>query len=415
VATAISLLLLGSVIVMFGNVSEKITESRSITEMAERLRLAQIRLQQDLAGITVAVNPPRKPGDNEGYFEYIEGPAVVGGSGTSGVAKNTENGNAIDPTVGDFDDILMFTTRSTARPFVGRFNGSTIQSDVAEVAWFVRGHTLHRRVLLVVPGVSFPNGTTQTNYYINYDVSARYDGTKMIANTLGDLTLRENRYAHSAGTGSIPWSWSYSGYTFPTLPTLNECSSTATSYAGWLPTNTSPLNPVSTFDLWTNNISNYVADNALTGVAGTRVADDIILTNVIGFDVKAWDPHYTSPTTAGPGAYVNLGYGTGGNTTYSSANANTLAHFGASLTAADTNHARVYDTWSTTYLGTIWDNGLDANSTGIVDSYAGITNANGGSLPPYPVPLRGIQVKIRVFEPDSKQIREVTVVQDFLP
>jgi hypothetical protein len=35
--------------------------------------------------------------------------------------------------------------------------------------------------------------------------------------------------------------------------------------------------------------------------------------------------------------------------------------------------------------------------------------------PPYPAPLRGIQVKIRVFEPDSKQIREVTIVQDFLP
>ena len=35
--------------------------------------------------------------------------------------------------------------------------------------------------------------------------------------------------------------------------------------------------------------------------------------------------------------------------------------------------------------------------------------------PPYPVPLRAIQVKIRVYEPDSRQIREVTVVQDFLP
>ncbi len=35
--------------------------------------------------------------------------------------------------------------------------------------------------------------------------------------------------------------------------------------------------------------------------------------------------------------------------------------------------------------------------------------------PPYPAPLRGIQVKIRVFEPDSRQIREVTIMQDFLP
>ena len=35
--------------------------------------------------------------------------------------------------------------------------------------------------------------------------------------------------------------------------------------------------------------------------------------------------------------------------------------------------------------------------------------------PPYPVPLRGIQIKIRCFEPDSRQVREVTIEHDFLP
>jgi len=34
---------------------------------------------------------------------------------------------------------------------------------------------------------------------------------------------------------------------------------------------------------------------------------------------------------------------------------------------------------------------------------------------PYPVPLRGIQVKTRCFEPDSRQIREITIEHDFLP
>jgi KaiC/GvpD/RAD55 family RecA-like ATPase len=43
------------------------------------------------------------------------------------------------------------------------------------------------------------------------------------------------------------------------------------------------------------------------------------------------------------------------------------------------------------------------------------TKGENETSPPYPVPLRGIQVKIRVFEPDSRQVREVTVVQDFLP
>ena len=35
--------------------------------------------------------------------------------------------------------------------------------------------------------------------------------------------------------------------------------------------------------------------------------------------------------------------------------------------------------------------------------------------PPYPYPLRAIQVKIRAFDFSSQQVREVTVTQDFLP
>jgi hypothetical protein len=31
--------------------------------------------------------------------------------------------------------------------------------------------------------------------------------------------------------------------------------------------------------------------------------------------------------------------------------------------------------------------------------------------PPYPVPLRGIQIKLRVYEPESRTVREVTVVE----
>ena len=73
---------------------------------------------------------------------------------------------------------------------------------------------------------------------------------------------------------------------------------------------------------------------------------------------------------------------------------------------------RVYDTWSTTHFGNVWNDGLDngTGTNGIVDDDTERINP-----PPYPVPLRGIQVKIRIFEPDSKQIREVTVMQDFLP
>ena len=83
----------------------------------------------------------------------------------------------------------------------------------------------------------------------------------------------------------------------------------------------------------------------------------------------------------------------------------------------------VYDTWSFHYEhdgvnqdsseDTLIDegtNGFDDNGDGVVDDPGELETS-----PPYPVPLRGIQVKIRVFEPDSRQVREVTIVQDFLP
>jgi hypothetical protein len=394
-------------------------------EAAERLRLAAVRLQQDLAGVTVTMNPPRDPANNEGYFEYIEGTATA----TSSIAVNTDNGSAVDTTVGDFDDILMFTTRTTGRPFVGKCatapNG-TIQSDVAEVAWFIRGRNLHRRVLLVAPGAF--TSTPQVNFYTNYDISVHtIPGTTNVApNTLGDLTRRECRFAH---IGSFPydvstsWNWTSSGYTFPTLPTLDECSGSASTTL--LPVTTPPYVLSNALDFWTNASGHRVADNAFTnGVDGTRVADDVILTNVIGFDVKAWDPQYVDPVTGVTGGYVDLGY-TPALGRFAAANYSAVGRVNGVYLQ---NH--VYDTWSTHYesVGTFAGdpnagralNGLDDQGdnpagtgsppNGIVDDAQELLTS-----PPYPYPLRGIQVKIRIFEPDSRQIREVTVVQDFLP
>jgi len=374
-ALALSLLLLGAVITMFGKVSESIGDSRSLLEMADRLRLAETRLQLDLAGVTATMNPPRNPANNEAYFEYIEGGTTI-----SALAKNTDvSPNVPDTTVGEVGDILMFTTRSTGRPFVGKRNGNPVESYVAEVAWFVRGRTLHRRVLLVLPGAV--TNDPAKGFYANNDISVHLNagGTTVTANTLADLTLRECRFAHSSSAFPASASvWGQLG-----LPTLAECSDANYDLAN-LPTASYPgakTDPPG-IDFWSNRTSRTNADSLPWGdnvlfQNGSRITDDIILTNVIGFDVKRWD------STAN--AYVDLS--------------------GAGNT---------YDTWSTTYFGTLWNDGIDkdANGTanGIVDDDSEKTNP-----PPYAVPLRGIQVKIRVFEPDSKQIREVTVVQDFLP
>jgi hypothetical protein len=438
-AVALSLLLLAAVITMFGKVSESISDSRSLLEMADRLRLAEERLQLDLSGVTVTMNPPRNPANNEGYFEYIEGPIGLPLSGMttkmqlpSAVAKNTDlSGSQTDFSVGDFDDILMFTTRSTGQPFVGRGG----QSYVAEVAWFVRGRTLHRRVLLVIPGAFASQPSA--GFYARSDISVHPNGTyvngvftpngTVSPNTLADLTRRECRYAHPTtfpANGCAFWTWTISQpgltLTLPTLPTLYECSE-YTIQAGnrvyqWAP-ETSPtafptVPPIKSLDLWSNQSTARLSDDVLhanTNQATERVSDDIILTNVIGFDVKAWDPL----ANGGRGAYVDLGYDStlGSNQTrFSTAGANSSGFGGI-----DNYHPRIFDTWSTSYLGSLWNDGLDNSingqpANGIVDDDSEKTNP-----PPYSVPLRGIQVKIRCFEPDSRQVREVTVVQDFLP
>ena len=339
VAAALTMLLMGAVVQMFGSLGRSITDSRSFLEASERLNSAAARLQMDLKGVTVKMLPPRNPDDGEGYFEYIEGPAppqeyVQGTAYNSPYTWDTSS-NPIDPslrpvntdngltdtTVGDCDDILMFTTCSTDKPFVGMFNYGTVlvpnvqavQSDVAEVAWFMRGRMLYRRQLLVAPGLwnnlPAPLSNGQRFYETN-DILVRALNGFIVPNTLSDLTRRECRYAHP--TDVFPFDarrWGLLG-----LPTLRESATwDLLNPPSWVPPsipNPSPLNPnypsryyyLSTFgqlpnavfnspvDFWTNDSSHRLPDlypGVVQGSQTNRIADDIILTNVIGFDVKA--------------------------------------------------------------------------------------------------------------------------------
>lgn len=89
-----------------------------------------------------------------------------------------------------------------------------------------------------------------------------------------------------------------------------------------------------------------------------------------------------------------------------------------------------YDTWTLAYER----DGLDQNGNGIIDEYSNGLDDNGipggpainllngvddiserETAPPYPYPLRGIQVRIRVYEPNTRQARQATVESDFIP
>ncbi|MBN2024100.1 MAG: prepilin-type N-terminal cleavage/methylation domain-containing protein [Pirellulales bacterium] len=603
-------LLLGLMVLVtqiFSAVNRSITGARSTLEMTDRLRAAVSRLRLDLAGATADLTSlPGRPAEGKGYFEYIEGPigpvysltdvddpSLPGFFPTSlrrSVARQTDQAvtGAGDPylpdnSAADSDDILLLTVRSRGEPFTGKTfvkmtprkgpgNGEyedapgftppgvsdptfdlerAAQSPVAEVVWFVRGTTLYRRVLLVLPDHDVDRRTPDVvepllgtglyytaadppiarfygdyfdkeygdpdhrakAFHNNYDLSARLEYNpaapndwtqwRWVPNTLGDLTMRENRFAHQpamrppATLLTVPFerhfpfnphmeilndgTQDWSDWRFLRLPTLGECSH-ADWVAGWslpyleLSPDTTfldqdgsvPSGPNFRYDPLFKPLPFSAVDVALfaagavsgaldpaTGnitttpgpppgpLAGPRASEDVVLTNVIGFNVTAWDPEapiLASPTTAlapgdpgyaaalaihldkgapaiiGRGAYVDLGYaGVIGAPLVPPSHFSTWGDQPLLL-------PRVYDTWSIHYehdgvsqnmpvaLIDEGTDGFDNNGDGVVDD-----PGEREAPPPYSKPLRGIQIKIRVREPDSREIREVTIIHDFLP
>jgi hypothetical protein len=401
IAATIALVVMAALASLLGVFSRAGTNSQSIVEMSSRMRSVAARLRQDLGGITAPLTPPLSPEAGLGYFEVVEGPMQDGIATTSaGVPLFSTTASATSSILADTDDALIFTTRSLSGPFEGRYGNTQIESNTAEVAWFCRPsanqpfpdavqlQTLYRRQLLVAGYVGaspfFTAGSPTNNQingtlpaaYATYDISLRSDptaGNALVPNTLADLTQRENRFFH-----------------------------------GPLRTTAFP-----------NSTTNLTFDG--TG----REGEDIVLTNVIAFDVRVFDPAatprlngsaivyppeqgYAALTTTGTfsGCFVDLGRCPGGTVLSGS------AATGTGLTAT-------YDTWSTFYE----NNGLNDGGTAAIDDGAdGIDNNLNGipddpgeaeAPPPYAVPLRAVEIRIRCLDPTSREIRQLTVRQAF--
>jgi prepilin-type N-terminal cleavage/methylation domain-containing protein len=413
VATAVTLILVGLVVQLFGVVGNSVTESRSLLESTDQLRSTAFRLRTDLSGITAVPLPPAKPESDRGYLEVIEGPITDATVLTTSGTITTITQRPSKDILGDCDDMLMFTTRSQSGPFVGTFGGTqSIESMTAEVAWFCReGNTLangltlynlYRKQMLVMGVVgsgSFSTSNSITSatipsVYNSYDISLRPEGSTLYANSLGDLTKRENRFLHIDTSGNA------SSFPFVCL-------------------------------------SGVVFD-----AASGRQGEDLLLTNVIAFDVRVYDPEaamrkregqvltpgdrgYGSASAISPtpkGAYIDLGadidIGAGKSVTSLGSAMAPKARFGS-------NSACTYDTWTTHYefnginenAGDSDDRGTDTGSDGQDNDGDGLVDEldEYDTLPPYSVPLRGLEVRIRVYEPSSRQVRQFSVRHSFVP
>lgn len=399
VAVAVTLILMFAVLKMASVISDSSETGRALLEISGELRSAALHLQDDLDRLTTPAIAPLDPNSGGGYLEILEGPMRDASSGTP------------HPLQGDVDDVLMFTAFSGEIPFTGRLNGSLIQSNLAEIVYWTRfdvpatgkspdddnasgawdigeRRTLYRRVLLIRPDLTLGGGSVADFQRVN-DISCRIGpGGTLVANSLADLTQRANRFCHNQAT-------------FPHLIDLNRLANSA-----------------------------HLGSDA--------IGEDIVLSRVMAFDLRVWDPRAPlmagNPTALGPGdpgyappgnaavgygAFVDINYAgqamsiTAGRTSPFSGQPEQksgLAGFGSGT----------YDTWSWAYesdglpqYGPTTDggtNGIDDDNNGLVDD-----PGERDTSPPYPVPLRGVQVTLRVYESDTRQVRQASVVGDFTP
>lgn len=457
VATTCTLILMGAIAQVFGAFGTAVSDSRSMIELDARLRSVAWRLRNDLSGATARTLPPLEVEAGEGYFEVIEGPR---GEADGGVDRTS-----LAPA--DIDDVLLFTTRNTETPYLGRYISNptaagttqTTESQLAEVAWFLRPtevptgtsppvatYTLFRRQNLVIGYVGFApfygaanansvNWTTFNSwatFYDQFDLSAQYQERLgvIVPNSLADLTRRESRFMHNVG-GVIDAK--AGSFRFPD-GTVNQTFQ-------WQAT---PAPDGLIFDRTKSS---------------TRVGEDVVLANVIGFDVRVFDPGvpvgvpaggdsavvpgdggFAAAPVAANGAYVDLGWNKGAyGVVATSGQRPRFASLGEPLSGLrNAAGPSVWDTWSTHYESNGFDddadgtidegsNGLDDDSDGKVDESPYDVDGDGlftspgddpgelETLPPYRFPLRGIEIRLRCYEPSSRQVRQVTIRHSFVP
>jgi len=465
VTVAVTLIIVYGLVEMFQWVGQSVADGRGVIELSGNLRGVTTRLQKDLDGLTVPVRPWPELGSAEGYFEIFEGAQYDGQTAPA------------DTLTGDLDDALLFTAYSVGEPFTAQVLGqvvniggrptlicnpaiafynaagpayTTLTSNAAEIIWWTRFQdlngnnvrdqgevqTLHRRVLLIRPDIDTPSLVDDSGgmnppvvnvgfdrppveFFNSFDLSARRTFVNATSwfwttNSLSDLTQRENRFAHN-------------GAAFPHA-----------------------LMPAAMFtktDLtWSSPPARLSA----------QLGEDVVHSHVLSFDVRVYDPaaqivQYNSETVVpgdpgwtaaknlnngappggvllGTGAYVDLNYSRLLTPTAQLAlNTNFPTDFsGVPYVKSQLAAMPTYDTWSWSYErdgvnqynnvgippGTV-DEGTDGLDNDGINGTDDVGERE--TSPPYPVPLRGIQVTIRAYEPDTRQVRQQAVIAKFIP
>jgi prepilin-type N-terminal cleavage/methylation domain-containing protein len=507
VAMVLTLILVTSIAQFYAIIGDSVKDGRAMIEVSGRVRAAVNRLHEDLQNLTCPIQPWTDDGRDAGYFEYLEGRGNdfdANGEGTADATGTTTLlNNGVTTAIGDGDDLLGFTIRSLDKPLTGRLlvgaNTTITSSQFAEVVWWM-GFTdlpdpstgnpngvwdfneprfVYRRQLLIRPDLTFSGSTYAEllNHLQNSDISLslRYNPStstySIKANSLSDLSRRENRFGHmpfqgvsgSVNDAHFPHSAvTITPGTFPLL--LPSFSARSPSVIPGIPA--------------------AAGERCSFVLQGEAEGEDIMLSSALAFDVQAYDPYVkiwpdinsvtsllpddpgynaaavaaaamTNPssTMIGMGGFVDLNFyrsnptgvssGTGSGAYSADVQLRSVSGFEPALfgdqpfasvlplakrTTFQTNagynaypFGATYDTWAISYerdgidqyptepTYDLASNGADDNSQyGTDDVSERETN------PPYADALRGLRVRIRVYEPSTRLVRLATVATDFL-
>jgi type II secretory pathway pseudopilin PulG len=486
IAVTLVLMMMTMFAEIFQIAAGSMSKQRAISENDQRARMLDVVIRGDLMKRTF---------DNVTPFVHLQDTLHVAGglSRRDGYWYYAEN-NPFDDT----DDVLCFTAEFTNEepsgysPFLGRATplntagpsgsepdfddgippssasgiptNNSGQSACAEIAYFLRGGNLCRRVLLIrdkddtdsqprhsngqrVIGTTYSAGTG--SFYRDFDYSAFYYRGKYSASSglsgggvrfhgrnpslsndansetllqfestpvaplqpqdqfrYVSLGIPQTRFGHDPWTG-LPREHASAGADgqvgtgddedFIGRFTMIECSHADFGYPGYLasiPTNGRPdfdQSPVSThWNLPYDSMSHSVT--AYTTSPQHRRGEDVLMSNVLGFDVKVWDPLAVDSTSGVTGMFVDLGDSSG-----TSFNPSGTSFVNTQNPIYSPPSKFRYDTWH-------------PRAEAIYPGDPTIRN----SSPPFTAAVTAVQITINYRDPSSDQVRQFTLVQSLV-
>ena len=444
------------------NIKSQNAEGSPFTGRAQSL--SGVPINSVSGGNTIMISGDYRPQIRSGSHIWIAGssssPSVThdGRYTVSGTPNFASGTTIVTVTPTTLNNTLLGTVYlSESEPDFddGVFGNDTAVSSAAEVCYFLRSGVLYRRVLLIREPASGadaqPSWTTgapilwsgsngnyptsgSSTFWRDFDYSAYYftgkvsstgtqapgvrfhSAAESLSNSsqaplrlLNDTTATSPtsfpvslgipflRFGHSTTTG-LPQDGSSSSasgnVTFRRF-NLRECSNSAFGYPGYIPAAGNPMNRTNlNFNYSTGLVNEYSGETYRRG-------EDILMSNVLSFDVKVWDPvnsrfvdvgeNQTSPPgpfSQSAGAVSVSGTVVGGqlNTTY-----------------APNGHYR-FDTWHPNA----------SVGGGLYDNEPPFMPVDTTLTPDRPFALSAIQITINYRDISSNQIRQVTILQSLV-